>query len=123
MGVVSVQASCALLRTDRPTRPNFQRLHDGQILHMRHAQIERRAHVSQEFILIFVNKLDGDLESEALSAASRTRWRDALRSSRALSAGYGGRVGSQRLCADERSRHGRKIAWFWPPDAEAKVAR
>jgi hypothetical protein len=87
MGVVSVQASCALLRTDRPTGPNFQRLHDGQILHMRHAQIERRAHVSQEFILIFVNKLDGDLESEALSAASRTRWRDALRSSRALSAG------------------------------------
>jgi hypothetical protein len=65
MGVVSVQASCALLRTDRPTRPNFQRLHDGQILHMRHAQIERRP-LSQEFILIFVNKLDGDLESESV---------------------------------------------------------
>jgi len=28
---------------------------------------------------------------------------------------------SQRLCADERYRRGRKSVWSWPPDAEVKL--
>jgi len=39
------------------------------------------------------------------------------------SAGCDGRVGDAHDCrADERRRCGRKSAWSWPPDAEAKLA-
>jgi hypothetical protein len=96
--------------------PGPLQLHDGQSSHARHAQIARRANVSQPRIVA----------SSGKSAASSARL--ALNEGRIaivtnVERGMRWTQGAERnSCADERRLADGEVVWSWPPDAEAKLA-
>src|ERR1700722_12751343 len=105
--------ACALGCDGRGLQPRTH-LPDGQIPHTPHAQIARRANLSQ------VSALATSGKSKPSSRASRLDEEGRFgRSSRYVGRGCGGRCGHVRRTWPEADG---EVVWFWRSEAGAKVA-